>query len=698
MLVKKFELWIDESGDFKKETNLKKNPSLVGGVLVEKDSFSQALIKQILNNDFVHSNEMDSDTFGEYAVELLSKIRNKNGELVIFENEERLEIIDSNTTYLNILSEGIIQLLQLLAAQHGNIELELLIAVRLDMEIQDSSPGQIINHEEYIKRLEEKIIIGLARRALSNSKHWSWSIKLASARKDQRLMLADVVCNSYLTKSSKKFNDIQREELKALYNETYLFTVFEKSTKAYIKKLLGEGEIGEAIFEVYTIEEKINKKELVQIIINKLRMLDDEGIRIQLLNIKIRVGALIKIDNDLTKSKKVLINIQEQFIPLLEENDINPGVFSLDIYLYLLTVYTHEGNLEMSQKQINLSENTLKNLGNRWESIDYYFMFKIRQAVHEINSFDFNKAVDNMTDVITALDETLGLFTLAKGIEDICTEIRSDIMGKALGTRLQARNYLIREDIKQLSKAQNDSDRAIMEFMHDSDITRQYQYRSNTECEGGNYLEALNYLCNSMGVVYDNEESLVVLLNLIMEKQLSISLYGLMHYTRIMSKAKIDKDDNIADIMFIAWNKVKISSSSIITEPINSHPFEIILWKLGSYMASSGNIPASIRYYNDAIKLCNSIPDRLTLRATGLGIMAEKASILGNNENKYLKEFNLSTKEFINNYNQFMESNLPDSMMDYFKHWEDLIEDIEKTNDVDVKSTILWNISRNIVY
>lgn len=695
-MAKKFELWLDESGDFKEDSNLRKNPSLVGGVLVEKGGLSPREVKDILNNDYVHSNEIEYEVFGDYAVGVLSDIREKNGELVIFENQERLEIIDGSTTYLNILSEGIIQLLQLLSAQYGYIELELLVAVRLNVEIQHSSPGRIIDEDEYTRRLEEKIIVGLARRTLSNNKNWSWSINMASARRDQRLMLADVVCNSFLTKNSRKFNDGHREELKSLYNEIYHFTVFEKATEAYIKKLLGEGEIGEAIFEVYTIEEKINEKALVGIILEKLKMLDDEGIRMQLLNIKIRIGALIKIDSDFIKTKNMLIGIQEEFIPLLEKSNMDLGVFPLDIYLYLLTVYTHEGNLELAEGQIELCEEGIKGLGNRWESIDYYFMFKIRQAVHDINSFDFSKAVDNMTEVIHTLDDTLGLFTLAKGIGDICTEIKSDIMGKALGTRLQGRTYLIRDDIEQLDKARKDSDRAIMEFMHDSDVTRQYQYRSNIECEGGNYSEGVNYLCNSMEVEYEDENSLVELLNLIMEKQLTVRLYSLMHYTKIMSESKINKDEEVSETMFSAWNKAKLGSDDVITNPINAHPYEIILWKLGSYMGSAGNIAAASNYYNDAIRICNSIPDRLTLRATGLGIMAEKASVLGGAGDKYRKEFNSATRDFMNNYNQFMEANLPKSMITYFSHWKDSLDSLEKTKDLHEKTRILWSVSRKI--
>ena len=696
--MKKFQLWLDESGDFKREKDFTKNPSLVGGVLVEEGQLSEREIKNILNKDYVHSNEIQKELFGDFATQVLNDIKNNNGELIIFENQERLQIVDGSITYLNILSEGIIQLLQLLAAQYGHVHLDILIAVRLNMERQDLNPGEIIKEEEYILRLEEKIIMGLARRTLSNNRNWSWSIKMGSARKDQRLMLADVVCNSYLTRNSRKFNDSHREVLNSLYKDKYCFTVFEKSTVSYIKRLLGEGAIGEAIFEIYASEENLNKEEFLKIILDRLSMMDDGAIRTQLLNINIRIESLIKIDNNLKKSREILWSIQEELIPLMRERKINIGIFSLDIYLYLLTVYTHEGKVGLAEKQISLCQEGIKNLANRWESIDYYFMFKIRQAVHENNIFDFHSALNNMNEMETTIDETLGLFPLAQGIGKICTEIKSDLMGKVLGTKLQSRTFMIRSDPSQLNRAREDSDKAISEFMSSSDIMRQYQYRSMIECEGKNYSSAVNYLCKSMEVDYTDEDSAIKLLNIIIEKPLIVRLYSLMHYVRIMAEAKIGGEDNISDTMFAAWNKLRLSNSDIILKPKNSHPYEIILWKMGTYMGRSGNISAAIKYYDDAIRICNNTSEELTLRGIGLGIMAEKASLLGKETGKYNKEFNSSSREFLNNYNQFMESNLPKAMEKYFENWKESINQIKNVKDNEEKSNILWDISRKITY
>jgi len=351
----------------------------------------------------------------------------------------------------------------------------------------------------------------------------------------------------------------------------------------------------------------------------------------------------------------------------------------------------------LAEQQIDLCELAIKKLTNRWESIDYYFIFKIRQAVHHINTFDFNLAVSSMNEIIVALEETLALLPLVQGVGETYSEIKSDLMGKALGTRLQARNFMIRNHIEQLKAAYKDSDRAINEFMHNSDTTRQYQYRCEIECESGNFIMAVNYLCKSMGILYEDENSLVKLLNIITDKQSNVGLYTIMHYIRIMAEAAIGADE-ISSTMFKAWNRVKVGNSDLINNPGSDHPYEIIYWKLGTYFSKNGSTTGALKYYNDAINICNSIPERLTLRAIGLGIMAEKASILGSAGMKYTKEFNTAIRDFINTYNQFMKDVLPQAMLNYFVEWKQQIDIISRPVENSKKINILWTLSRKITY
>lgn len=49
-----YELWLDESGDFEQESQMKGQPSLVGGVLIEKEQLTEQEITELVNADANH--------------------------------------------------------------------------------------------------------------------------------------------------------------------------------------------------------------------------------------------------------------------------------------------------------------------------------------------------------------------------------------------------------------------------------------------------------------------------------------------------------------------------------------------------------------------------------------------------------------------------------------------------------------------
>ena len=139
MGTKHYDLYLDESGSFqedKKDNTL--TPSLVGGLLFESDE-SKA-------NRFVNLFPFDSHAVDHYEehkelfFSILKKLRDEDGHFLLFNNDERLKVVNGDITYLNVISDGIAQLLSNLRAIHRNdkIELKILIANR-----------QAVNYKEY---------------------------------------------------------------------------------------------------------------------------------------------------------------------------------------------------------------------------------------------------------------------------------------------------------------------------------------------------------------------------------------------------------------------------------------------------------------------------------------------------------------------------------------------------------------------
>ena len=698
VIAKRFELWLDESGDFENDKDMMKNPSLVGGILVEKNSSDISGMIDIIGSDQIHMNEIKGPGASEYALDVLEKIRQKGGEIVIFENAERLEIVNSTRTYLNIISEGIIKLIQLLSASYESVELNVIVAVRKQMEIQDTIKHGIILYPEYISRMEEKIIIGLARRQISNVANWKWSIELKSARTDPRLMLADIACNTWLTRTSRKFNNPQKEEIDRLYKSQYRFTVFEEVASSHIKRLIAEGDLAEAIFEFYTAKVGDVTNNLLDIILSRLKTLGSEGRHLQLLILKSKIGQLVSVNKDFATAKQLIAKIQEDFIINMEDLELRPGIFALDISLYFLTVCTHEGDIKEAQKQSLICESVMKNLAGRWESIDYFFMYKTRLAVHKINSFDFLGAHNEMGKIIKALSETMELFSVIDELDELYSDLKSDILGKALGTRLQATGKMLRYNKKMYSQAIADSDNALKEFTRSGDISRQYQYRAQIECEVGNYIEALTNLFKANNITYKGSDSINEFLRDLTMTHPRVQSFCMLHYTKIMSEAAITDESELADLLYDSLLKHQDLYNNLVRTDRVDHPYEIIKWKLATYQGLKGNISSATNLYDQAIGMCFERPERWTFLAIGLGILAEKASLLYLASNKHAKEARKTFRELNRRYDEFISLDLPEPMREYFLIWENNLTRIKESDDPVFKQEGLWELSRQVTY
>ena len=217
--MKKFELWLDESGDFNndlRKVNVGANPSLIGGLLIESNTFPDSFVNSVLPEAGTYHSVDENDQLDRFKLINEKLYKNINNRIVVFSNQECIMILDNNLTYLNIISEGIIQLIKHLKAQHGNIFLKVLIANRVDTTTGLRPENSVVALDEYLKRLKEKILVSGLSAAISDKE---WDLQTASARKDKRLMLADIICNTFFTRYKKaKFDDKERSYIEEIYN------------------------------------------------------------------------------------------------------------------------------------------------------------------------------------------------------------------------------------------------------------------------------------------------------------------------------------------------------------------------------------------------------------------------------------------------------------------------------------------------
>lgn len=449
--------------------------------------------------------------------------------------------------------------------------------------------------------------------------------------------MADVVCNTRITRKSGKFNKEQKEKIESLYNNSkYMFNIFKNDIQKEISKYISQNNIVDASLKLVEIEDGPERNSLINLIINRINNMETDNLRIQIELLSIKIKSLINIQGKIFLVENYLNILQEKIMKKIKKKDPLISKLNLDISLYLLTIYTHSGNINKAYEEILKSESLLNELNGTWEFLDYFYILKIREAVFYMDCFNFEK-VSNVLDEVIERAELVA--SLIKGIPG-CENMTSDVVGKAIGTRLQAYTNLICVDDKYYDLAVKDWKMAISQFVSDADKVRQYLYRINIELEKNNIENAILYLEYS---VKENKADFSKILEKI-EKITGFSRhFSVSAYLKIMAKAmdenKVDiarkmneafeKNENLFKEYYLEENGKEYNGKIIKEEKEKLfHPFELIYWSLAKFYKKT-DIKLAERYYEKAIKVCDTY-DETTLKLVAIAIICDKIDIENN--------------------------------------------------------------------
>lgn len=677
--MRSFELYLDESGQFINEDKAI-TPSLIGGILVKKDDLSITKAKEIMDEaiknvpeNYVHINDIskkDSKLSGKVAVDIMQKIRLIPAYTVIFSNSELLDFKDDKLLYLNIMAEGIINLLEKLSSEKADaVELDVIAAVRRDLSVDDNKT--IIEIEEYSNRIKERIYMKMAEKNIFLSKNCKVNFKLSSARTNPKLMLSDIVCNSKLTINSKKFDDEQRQILNNIFGASkYIFSVFKPDIQKKISEYLIQNNIVDAIFLLNEENDEKISKELTNLVINNINTMSIANLRIQLELLSLKIKSLIDVQRNLFLCEKFLVKLQKDIIGKIKVKDFIINKLKIDISLYLLTIYTHQGDNKNSKEQIEISKKELEKINGSWDFLDYYYILKIREAVFYNTCFNNIKSIEILTEVINKFTDVLKTM---HNISDF-SNIKSDMIAKAVGTRLQAYTSLITPNIGEEKKNEyykkgiEDSNFAISQFVSEIDKRRQYQYRAMLEISVDNYDEAVKYLMKIVGLT---EISFDKFLEKV-EEISDFSRYFIMsNYFEIMQHAVCYKNKSLGIEMYNAYknNKEIYREYTLEAEEENEaifenkdkdiyiHPFEIIYWNLGKYFKENSKELAE-KYFDKALEICDKMNEQ-TIDVLAIAIEADKLLVSKNipeDKSKLLKRYkDISSNDNYAEINEFLD-------------------------------------------
>lgn len=193
-----------------------------------------------------------------------------------------------------------------LKTQFGEVKLDILIANRVDTtkSEMDTDKKVIVKEKEYETKLREKIIMAGIHHAIKESE---WELKTRSAKKDKRLMVADNICNSFLTRSTK-FKGAQSEYINAIYNDsssTMIFPVLQASLEVKFTELMSVERLGEAVSVICQCDNENVIEKCMQSVKQRLMEMQSSDIELQYRFIKAILEYYLNITHNYRQCEKV---------------------------------------------------------------------------------------------------------------------------------------------------------------------------------------------------------------------------------------------------------------------------------------------------------------------------------------------------------------------------------------------------------
>lgn len=697
--MKKIELWVDESGkfnDLKNKYNSKKEGSLVGGILCV-DCNEKTLKLETLIDKTIHANELDKKVRGEYVLPVLESARKRGANFVVFQNDKKALIVDSVSTYLNVFAEGVSRLAEDLIEKYGNIELDITYAQRKDTT-KDEECRDIILYKDYEKRIREKLEIQFVKDGV-NRKKIKYNLTRVKANKERedkknlRVDLADLVCNTYLIRNSFTYNDEQKKKIEELYKNQYVYSVFQNSVEERVEKYFREKDYAEIIMEIANFPNVQYFLKYINKLTPKLNMMDDAFLKIQLSEVTTKLGFLIKYIRDNDLNRKTIENIKKYICVGLDDSKQAIGEFKLNLELLLLEVANHTGDNELEEQCIANLLNLMKRNRPNIENLGQYYRILIRKAVYENNIFDFQAAIKTISEIIDNLEDKISVIlldTLGDGIKIA----GSDVLGKAYGTRLQARIFLVRNQREQLEKAEKDFEKALNQFVNETDKSQQYQYRCDLYSEVGEYEKALTSLALSLDLKdYNSSSDFSNIVQAIELKEKNI--FEIEHLMRIVGLSSFDKIDFSNNLFSVIVNSNIYEYVKLDNVEYEYHPMQIILWNMGRYYLNTNSNKAAIQYYDKAISICFKNKGCYTMRGIGLGILSEIIALMYSKD--CIQEARKYEKKLIKEFKNFKCECENKNIYKYFIKMEHVILNLSKM-DNNEKAQDLLKISELVTY
>jgi tetratricopeptide (TPR) repeat protein len=729
-----YDVFLDESGRFDEKVGDKNTSSLVGGFFslrgalskdeaysILEDANKQIGIKWDRNSDHHACDHIAKDKLHAFVRHLLESLIKKGGRPLIFENKEKVHVVDPDKTYLNLMAEGIARLFEKEKRDNDSLSLDIYPEMKMAAE---HNYNQDLRKEEYMPRLQESIMMVVMRQGLLSITDLNWKV-IIGRKKDPRIMICDVICHAWYSQKHSSIDPIEKSIAKKLIQGSgYVFSFSEHGITAKVESLINEKSFGSAIMSICVSMLEIAESEKAQDThFNHIR----EIMKRLTINITGQLSILPSHERDrhfdyLVESLNYYANEIRSLQPAIKMCDyiLDKIVFELErslpstelysltvlkakIYKVLIDAYNHQGNTVDASKIIYKVDKAIQEIAKRFDSnLFLYFEIIFRKCVFMHNNFDFFGAVELMNELENKVEQARQGFFINQQING---KTKSDLIGKVYGNRLQSYCFLGRTDPKYYQKAREDSDKALEEFELFDDLSRHYLYRCHIESDDGKLENAISYL--AMGINVDSEgKDINVLIEDIAGALIGINQmpgldFALAHFVRIMHRAQELGQYALANQMHGLWQDYD-QAIQVRLKGRPYHPVEILYWKLGSFHLMRGNVDEGLVEHQKALDICMLKNKNYTLRAIGMGILFEQAALLmkAGARVEIVKKALQSAESAYDEI--FQKDNLPESYLSFFNDWKSTVGLIDISSgsraDIEILANELESLSYKIPF
>lgn len=669
-------LYLDESGNFKAGER-----SFIGGLWAEAEitaeearAFWAELLGEPLRGTF-HAKDYAGDR-DRLLVRAVEAWQRRGWRAVVFDHVSQQTVVDNPTTYVHVFAEGITKFARMrTAGRKEPLQLKLLAANRVVPREDQPDYVDRMAPGLYVSRLEERVDLEKIRvPAPPVGGQWDWSLSFASATSDPRLMMADLFCNGWYG-LSKRHEGTRRAVTEFLGTEVH--QALRADDVERIRLHLERGEPSLALLDLFA-HLSLSRQQPVWL----QKCQDQVMAHLAGLSAQARDAALEAALDAIFRELEGRRNLSEaeRMIEVWRQKILAPlrqacspdearrlAWAEVEALGHALAACNHQGALGRAEQHLQLLAPLRPLMAARFERLPLALNIRIMEAVHRMNAYDFVPARDSMRHLADTLFDLLGLMGELEPVEGSeAGAVRSDLLGRALGTGLQAAFMAARRDPGGFEEARALSVRALREFERSDDLGRQLGYRAQLETDAGDLAEALSHLARSIGLPAEARPADIAMRAL-------GAPFTAMHLARLWEAATRLGDLELARELQGAWQGSGLDRDPCWQEPAQ-HPAHVVLWKVGTALGRSGQIVKGRSLLDRSIKACEATTAHATIRTIGLAVQCDRMGLILRSQDagmlRQAQETLRATMKAVFHAGQ------PESLRSYFAHWPQRVEEL----------------------